>query len=383
MIEHIQITNLRNLSPCTRLALSKYNIFIGENGSGKTSLLEAVFLLSRGKSFRHHEPKRYITHHQKSCTIWASTTQHTLAVQKNLDERALASTVLKLDKQVVNTQSVLSYKLPTALIDPSGMTALEEGSGSRRQLLDWLVFHVKPEFYHHWLSHQKALKQRNLLLKTMYANQNFVERAKEVEAWDYQLVYHAHQLHQYRQAVFEHWRVFFKEMITRLLPHYAAQIDLSYQAGFDATADFRQLLSDRLQADVELGYTRIGAHRADVMVVFKEHQGEFKLKEQAVNVLSRGEKKLLIVALHLSQLQMICQSDYQYTPVVLIDDIDAELDDAAIKKVFDVLAKLSCQVFVTSLNMRSIEMMRQKIKASDDVIKMFHVKQGVITEIEG
>ena len=81
MITRLQITHVRNLNKIS-LTLADYNVFVGCNGSGKTSHLEAVFLLSRGKTFRHHEPKRYISHHQKSCKVWAMTKDDMLAVQK-------------------------------------------------------------------------------------------------------------------------------------------------------------------------------------------------------------------------------------------------------------------------------------------------------------
>lgn len=311
MIEQLHIHHLRNLQSVA-IELSKCNVFVGKNGSGKTSLLEAVFLLSRGKSFRHHEPKRYITHHQERCTVWANTTQGQMAIQKMLDDKGFATTIIKQHNQHVSSQSVLSFALPTLLIDPSGMELLETGSGSRRQLLDWLVFHVEHRFYAEWLSYQRLLKQRNILLKSPTIHQ----RLMELQAWDYQLAHHAHKIHEYRQALFGHWLGYFDGMLARLLPQHVGQIRLSYQAGFDEKEGLFDILRQRVMADVELGYTRVGGHRADISVMFYQ-LGNAKLKEQAVNVLSRGEKKLLITALKLAQLQLIC--DNGTCPVVLID----------------------------------------------------------------
>ena len=167
MIQQLNIHKLRNLEQ-VKLTLARCNLIIGANGSGKTSLLEAVFLLSRGKSFRHHEPRRYIRHHESDCTIWAKTfgdPSNTLAIQKKLDTQGKSDTLLRFNGQTAASQSVLSFQLPTLLIDPVGMSLLDEGSGTRRQLLDWLVFHMKPEFYQQWLQYQRLLKQRNSLLK--------------------------------------------------------------------------------------------------------------------------------------------------------------------------------------------------------------------------
>lgn len=375
MIHTLKITHLRNLTSA-HLSLADCNIFIGENGSGKTSLLEAVFLLSRGKTFRHHEPKRYISHHQRACTVWAKTHASTLAISKTLDNKNLATTTLKLGGQNIATQSPLSYALPVLPIDPSGMSLLEEGSQTRRQMLDWLAFHVKPEFYGEWLTYQRLLKQRNLLLKSP----NIHERVDEVQAWDYQLVHHANRLHECRLAVFDLWQKQFKNTLASLLPTYQDNIHLSYQAGFDEKVGLLAILHERLHADIELGYTRVGVHRADVVAILKQTSNDGKIRVQAVDVLSRGEKKLLITALKLAQLQVICE--HGAYPVVLIDDIDAELDHHAINKLLNTTLTLPCQLIMTSLQTDTAKLIAQKIKdlTLAKSVKMFHVKQGQITE---
>ena len=140
MIERLQVSHLRNLEQVDMQA-AQCNAIIGVNGSGKTSLLESVFLLSRGKSFRHHQPKRYIQHHKQATTVHARLADgSTAAIQKQTD----ATTILRLNQATVYNQSILTEQLPTLLIDPSSMDMLEQGSASRRQLLDWIVFHMKP-----------------------------------------------------------------------------------------------------------------------------------------------------------------------------------------------------------------------------------------------
>lgn len=374
MIKQLQITHLRNLTSIN-LLLAECNVFVGENGSGKTSLLEAVFLLSRGKTFRHHEPRRYISHYQGACTVWAKTEGGTLAIQKKLDDKNFSSTILRLNEQTANSQSLLTYTLPVLLIDPSGMSVLEEGSYARRQMLDWLVFHVKPEFYGEWLAYQKLLKHRNLLLKSPTVHQ----RMNELSAWDYQLAHHAHKLHEYRQEVFDLWQTRFNDMLALLLPAYQGEICLSYQAGFDKGAGLLNVLKQRTHSDIELGYTRVGAHRADVVAVFEASIGGVKM--QAVDVLSRGEKKLLVAALRLSQLQVVCEY-HQGQPMVLIDDIDAELDVCALDKLLATILSLPCQLMITSLQNDTVWLIERKISklTTPKSFKVFHVKQGVVTE---
>ena len=397
MIERLQISHLRNLTQ-VNLPSVACNVIIGVNGSGKTSLLEAIFLLSRGKSFRHHQPKRYIQHHQNTATVHAKINDgSTLAIQKQAD----ATTILRLNQTTVYNQSILTEQLPTLLIDPSTMDMLEQGSASRRQLLDWLVFHMKQGFHPQWVAYQRLLKQRNSLLKkTRHLTQ--VQLA-ELRSWDKGLSNHAALIHHYRERIFEEWQPYFAKSITQLLPSYAEQLSLSYSAGYDTSIALDVQLDERLEQDLQLGYTRIGNHRADIHVHWRSH-GSTKLndalinekidtdvnkalpvlKEQAANVLSRGEKKLLITALRLSQLPLLlnnADSDLstgyatsQITPVVLLDDITAELDDRAIHILLSTLSKLPCQVFMTSLTDDIVPLV-QSLWSTPNV---FHVKQGQV-----
>ncbi|MDN3453918.1 MULTISPECIES: DNA replication and repair protein RecF [unclassified Psychrobacter] len=397
MIERLQISHLRNLTQIS-LEPAACNVIIGANGSGKTSLLEAIFLLSRGKSFRHHQPKRYIQHHKDSTTVYARLNDsRTLAIQKQAD----ATTILRLNQTTVYNQSILTEQLPTLLIDPSTMDMLEQGSASRRQLLDWLVFHMKQGFHPQWMAYQRLLKQRNSLLKTT-RNLTHVQLA-ELKSWDKGLSNHAALIHHYRERVFTEWQSYFAESIMQLLPSYAEQLSLSYNAGYDTNTALDVQLNERLEQDLQLGYTRIGNHRADIHVhwrsdeviddqtvgistAYSEQGTKTKLptlKEQAANVLSRGEKKLLITALRLSQLPLLLNNNEncasfnddltsRATPVVLLDDITAELDDRAIEILLSTLSQLPCQVFMTSLTEDIVPLIHRLWPKP----KLFHVKQG-------
>lgn len=404
MIERLQATDLRNLNT-VRMQAAACNVVIGPNGSGKTSLLEAIFLLSRGKSFRHSQPKRYIQHHKPSATVHALLSDgRTLAIQKQTD----ATTILRLNQTTVYNQSILTEQLPTLLIDPSSMDMLEQGSANRRQLLDWLVFHMKPSFHPQWVAYQRLLKQRNSLLKQTKSLSQ--AQLAEIKAWDKGLANNAALIHHYREQVFLAWQPYFEQSMTQLLPSYAKQISLSYHAGYDASTPLDIQLNERLSQDLQLGYTRIGSHRADIHVHWRSENDDkidlqsdkeksvankqasaiiklSTIKEQAANVLSRGEKKLLITALRLSQLPLLLNSkenqkesksidrESKITPIVLLDDITAELDHRAVGILLSTLAELPCQVFLTSL---TVDVLPDVNKYWSD-FNTFHMKQGELT----
>ena len=499
------IHHLRNLQQ-VNLNLAQCNVIFGANGSGKTSILEAVFLLSRGKSFRHHQPKRYITHYQNSVVIHASFADGgSMAIQKQQD----ASTTLRLEQQTVYSQSPLTQRLPTLLIDPSSMELLETGSAARRQLIDWMAFHVKQGFHSQWLAYQRLLKQRNALLKShSHIGALSASLRQELAAWDKGLANHAALITHYRQQVFDAWVPEFNTLIHKLLPHYADNIQLRFVAGYDTDYSLDELLQQRLPQDCQMGYTRIGCHRADIQVLWQQTQDDrpkdrsnvsaqyhayqnsedddvdevekdkakhianneddreskintihsiisneinhnnnennnsnnnnqkqtvnrhsekmlvnsifistsdddtttSTIKEQAVNVLSRGEKKLLITALRLSQLPVLNIRTHdndtqpsQHTastlptlvddssgppptptyegimPVVMLDDISAELDDAALDILLTTLAQTPCQLFITSLSTD----IKQQIQRYWQTYQLFHVKQGQVFEYIG
>lgn len=285
------------------------------------------------------------------------------------------------------------------------MDMLEQGSASRRQLLDWLVFHMKQGFHPQWVAYQRLLKQRNSLLKkSRHLTQ--VQLA-ELKAWDKGLSNHAALIHHYRERIFSEWQPYFAQSIAQLLPTYAEQLSLSYSAGYDTNVALDVQLNERLEQDLQLGYTRIGNHRADIHVHWRSseplamHEGQEAksttiegdmhtklpvLKEQAANVLSRGEKKLLITALRLSQLPLLLNTEKgadtsnndfesRVIPVVLLDDITAELDDRAIEILLSTLAQLPCQVFMTSLTEDIVPLVNKFWSEPN----MFHVKQGQIS----
>lgn len=368
-LNKVRLYQVRNLVQID-IALTQCNVFIGKNGSGKTSLLEAMFLLSRGKSFRHHQPKHYIHHGSGSCTVWGQTGEgDTFAIAKEQD----ATTTLRHNGMNI-AQSQMSKALPMLVIDPSGMDMLEAGSATRRQMLDWLGFYLHEGFYGAWSDYNRLLKQRNALLRPFFS-----QNSNQIHVWNAFLSQYATAIHAYRQAVFEQWQVGFDALVGELLPKYQHQLCLNYQAGFDTKLSLGEILTHRFAQDVELGYTRIGTHRADIGITIKSPTKS----EQAINVLSRGEKKLLIVALRLSQLSLLCQMVKLPTmPIVLIDDIEAELDERAVRILLTALLKLPCQLFITNLDdgiIKTIDDIKQSLNDTKP-IAIFDVAEGQVVK---
>lgn len=376
-ITHLHIHHFRNLRD-VELSPATCNLFLGKNGSGKTSILESIYLLSRGKSFRHHQPKHYIEHGQPTTTVFArlnsslalQDNEQTVAIEKAQD----ASTQLRLNGQTVITQSLLAQLLPTLLLEPMSLNSLEEGSQARRELLDWLVFHVEQNFHSHWLAYSRILKQRNSLLKLSQPLTQW--QRQEILSWDSQIAIHAEKINAYREKILQTWQAFFAEQIAVFLPHYADKLVLRYSVGFDKEKGLQAVLAERLDMDKELGYTRMGCHRADINVMLKfVDESSHAHTLPATDMLSRGEKKLLMTAFRLSQLPLLNAVDK--VPLVLLDDITAELDDRALQILLNGLKQVNSQLFITSLSDDVVPMVQQ---IWQDEVKLFHVKHGKVFE---
>ena len=348
-LDRVRIERLRNIANIDMHALAPLNIIHGENGSGKSSVIEALHLLGTGRSFRTVNPRYYIQYHSHDLLIYAESKKHRLGFHKAADNK----TIVRLDGETVN-QSEIARILPIQLINPENMDLLESGSKPRRQLLDWLMFHVEHEFHGLWLRYQRALKQRNALLK-------LTSSTNELLVWEQEMAITGERIHQIRKIVLDDWMLFFKETIQELLPEQAVAIQ--YSAGFEVETGLLQTLIDSRARDRERGHSLYGIHRADLR--FRTAYGT------AEQTLSRGQKKMLILALKLSQIKMLyakgCAS------VVLFDDMTAELDDAAQTRLIALLIALSSQVFVTTVDLGAVLSVLKNVTFQT---ALFHLKDG-------
>ncbi|MGQ9375357.1 DNA replication/repair protein RecF [Acinetobacter tandoii] len=353
-ITRLNIERVRNLKTVALSELQPFNVFYGANGSGKTSILEAIHLLATGRSFRTHIPKHYILHDAQNAVVFAQSASEKIGMQKHIN----GEQVMKVNGDHIATQGQLAKLLPLQHIDPQSTDIIDQGAKPRRQLLDWLMFHVEPEFYHAWQYYSRALKQRNSLLKS----QRHLS-LESLEPWNKMLGEYGEILHSQRVAIVEQWNVFFQQDLHYLLPNL--NVELQYIAGFHTEHGLLHDLCIHHQKDVDRRYTEYGPHRADLRL--KTPNGEADI------VLSRGQKKLLIIALKLSQIAMLHACNKE--TVVLLDDLTAELDLAAQQRLIERLSQLGSQVFITTLEHESVQKHLHDLSISH---QLFHVENGQV-----
>ncbi|WP_445114501.1 DNA replication/repair protein RecF [Acinetobacter sp. WZC-1] len=353
-ITRLNIQRVRNLQTVALHELQPFNVFYGQNGSGKTSILEAIHLLATGRSFRTHIPRNYIQHDTADAIVFAQSATEKIGMQKLQSGEQL----IRVNGDTVATQGQMARILPLQLMDPLSTDIIDHGARPRRQLLDWLMFHVEPEFYHAWQYYSRALKQRNSLLKSRRHLS-----LDDLEPWNRMLGDYGEILHSQRVEIVEQWKSRLQEDLLQLLPDL--QIQLEYSAGFHVEQGLYADLIQHHQKDVDRRYTEYGPHRADLRL--KTPLGDADV------VLSRGQKKLLIMALKLSQIAMLHACNRE--TVVLLDDVTAELDLTAQQRLIERLSQLGSQVFMTTLDQQSVKKHLHELAIS---YRLFHVENGQV-----
>ena len=353
-ITHLNIQRVRNLKTVALQELQPFNVFYGANGSGKTSILEAIHLLATGRSFRTHIPKHYIQQHAQDAIVFAQSVSDKIGMQKLIS----GEQIIKLNGDHIATQGQLARLLPLQMIDPLSTDIIDHGAKPRRQLLDWLMFHVEPDFYQTWQFYSRALKQRNSLLK----NQRNLS-LQDLEPWNEILSRYGEMLHLQRLSIVEQWQQYLAQDLAYLLPN--VEIKLDYQAGFHTELGLLHDLTQHHQKDLDRRYTEYGPHRADLRL--RTPIGDADV------VLSRGQKKLLIIALKLSQIAMLhgCNKE----TVVLLDDLTAELDLTAQQRLIGRLSQLGSQVFITTLDHEAVQTHLHDLSIS---YQLFNVENGEV-----
>lgn len=354
----LEIAHVRNLQAVSLSPHPRLNLLSGANGSGKTSVLEALHLLGLGRSFRSGRARRLVNDDAAACTVFAAFMDDG---QAGIRRSAGGDTELKLDGRSQVTMAELAQRLPLTLLDPESMDLLDAGSRPRRAQLDWGVFHVEHRFYPIWLRYQRALKQRNSLLRS-----GSIGRL-ESSIWDRELAESAGQLHIFRQHYLERWLPYWTARIGDFLP--GQELLLEYLPGWDTGQELEVLLAESWERDRERGHTQIGPHRADLRV----KRGTAPAEE----VLSRGQKKLLVCALKLSQVALLRESGQE--SILLVDDLASELDADARQRLINDLAASGAQVFITCIESGAV---KPALEAAGTGFKMFHVEHGDIREDE-
>ena len=360
-IVSLQIENLRVLRQVAIAPSAGINFITGVNGAGKTSILEAIYLAGRGRTFRHPDAGPLIRHGEDNATVVVrlgdvgSSGSTVLGVRRGRKEL-----VCRINGQEVQRRSTLAETLPVQWIGSQPQLLISMGPEIRRRFIDMGVFHVEQGFLETMAGFQRVLRQRNAALR--------VGNRREVTLWDKPLSEVGTQLAEQRARFVRS----LMPVVGSVLKEWNLDLPVThrYRQGWKEGVPLLEELVRRLDADRQLGYTHAGPQRADLVLAVDGHPVE--------KTLSRGQQKMLVLAMNLAMADLVTQSDSvavdgeKRLPVMLIDDLAAELDRDNRNLVLRSIERKGNQAYITTIDPRLCE------DAPVDSPKVFHVEHGSI-----
>ena len=356
-VASLDIAGFRNLRQVSLNCAPGLNLLIGPNASGKTSVLEALYVLGRGRSFRARQPRELIQTGAAAFRVVAIMTDgegRRAPVGIERDARELTA---RIGGAPTRSLAELARRAPVLLLNPDSHRLLEDGPRQRRRFMDWGLFHAEPGFLDAWRRYDIALRHRNAALRNHAAD-------RVVDAWDGELSAAALLLDRLRGCFCEALGGVLRPLAGATLGEVAVEVD--YRRGWPLEPfkhDFASWLRAGRAQDRQQGHTRLGPHRADF--------APRVAGRSPAEALSRGQQKLLVIALVLAQAELYRRHAGDAC-ILLIDDLPAELDPDNRARVTRALAGLDTQLFVTAIEPGLLD------AASWSEARTFHLSRGEI-----
>jgi DNA replication and repair protein RecF len=351
-IQHFTAQNFRCLENIELDADPQYNLIYGRNASGKTSVLEAIAYLGRGKSFRGAATADLVRHGEQEFLLFGRTMDGDRQAKVGV-RNGQEGLEMRIDGDSAGGIAALAAALPLQIIDPDVHELVAGAPDQRRRYLDWIAFHVEHGFLDAWRRFRRALKQRNAALRSGAApavldgwNTEFAELAVAVDAGRRQALAIA------RESLLETG--------AQLL---GSEVDFEYRSGWNEEQGLLAALEASVERDRQQGSTQYGPHRGDLKLSYDARR--------ARKLVSRGQQKLLSCAMVLAAAET-AQTALERPLLLLLDDPGAELDKEALARLMQRVVRLGCQVIATSLE---VEAALLPVSA-----KRFHVEHGTLRE---
>ena len=348
-LRQFSLTDFRNLDSTTLDFHPRTNLIYGENGSGKTSLLEAIHINCQAQSFRQHQLKKCIKHGSDRFLLFAKFDGYKAGLSRSNNRLEI-----RVNGEAINRQSELARLTPVKVFNAETFQLLVGPPDIRRKYLDWCLFHVEQSYGQNWLKLRHALRQRNKLLKDR-------RDLHLLDYWDDFLAEPSHVLGDLRKDYCDR----ISRLMLRDLSELFEDMDITveYQAGWDKALGLLKTLKENKQKDIRNGFTGQGVHRDNINILSNGRPVK--------DVLSRGQLKRLTIVLLIAALKIVAKPK-EYPIILLVDDLTAEIDQKSEEIIYSALSKIDLQVFITNIR----EGIPQALKGKD--FKMFHVEHGMI-----
>ncbi len=356
-IKQLKISNFRCYDYIELSFDQRINIFYGDNGSGKTSVLEAIYYLSTGKSFRSKRNKNLVKHGCDGLALFAAfVDQENNPHELGATLSKLMKKKVKLNQQHIKTQSDVAHVLPVVSIDPDSYLFLDKPPQYRRSFFDWLVFHVKPSYLETWSKVSRCHKHLNALYKEKKLN--------DLDYWEDQYVKFASQLTLMREEIFQQLKLSVQHKIKLFMPDLDSFV-VSFRQGWGKDKTLVEQLESEREKNLLYGNLNSGTHKMDIKSTVKQ--------QAAHENLSRGQKKIISSIFYLSYIELLTQY-LGVHPILCLDDMDAELDATKTAVFSEFIQNSHNQIFLTTVE-------KDKLTPTLKKATVFHVKQNQIKPV--
>lgn len=353
----LRLANLRNVATAEIALGPGVSEFVGANGAGKTSILESVYMLSHGRSFRSVRRESLIRFGEHSLEVFAVIAGGGANRRLGLSRRR-GGWAARLDGAELGSLAELLREIAVVCFEPGSHALISGAAEERRHFVDWALFHVEPNYIDVARRYRRALTQRNALLRQGGGD-------ADLDVWDAELEKTAVLLAGWRDEYLSSLAPLVTEIGAALAPELGTPA-LRYNRGWTPELRLIDALAERRSKDRERGHTSVGPHRADWHISFiaapeREH-------------LSRGQEKLAALVCLLAQARLFRLQRGEW-PVICLDDLASELDGAHQEAVSCWLDSVDAQVLITGTSALPTDFMRRRNHV------VFHVEQGRVTTL--
>jgi DNA replication and repair protein RecF len=365
LIKDITLHNIRSLG-CSTLKLGhKLSVVVGSNGAGKTSILEAISIVSTGKSFRTRQIETVISNDRSELVVFCRKDNESSVSNLGIKRDRKGSYKVKVDGQSSNSLVDLSRALPAFIITPDFYDDFLTTRASRIKLLDQGLFHVEHDFYQHWKSFNKILKQRNALLKSIREGKS---QRTALGYWDETLCLHAEMIDELRRKYLSDLKPRFRSYCSAYNDFHQS-LEIEFNSGWNNNEPLINELNRSIERDVSRGFTHFGAHKADITFKFDG--------KKAVDYASRGQQKIMVNNFMLATIEQFIGAKNKPC-IVAIDDLASELDQFHQEGLVTALLALNgAQIVITCIDINSLP---EAVSGYNSA--MFHVEHGTVNVIE-
>ena len=361
--------NFRNLKGDIIYFHPQLNFFVGGNGSGKSSLLEAIFFLGHGKSFRTSKIDSLVCHQKKQFVVSVKDSNNLqLGLSKDVDT---GITNIKINGERHTRLSVLAKNIAIQIVTPESFKLFFGGPKERRKFIDLGMFHVEHNFSSQWKNFNRILKQRNASIRMQVKqNGNALSEQSMLGYWTEQFCLLSLEVAELRKGYVSEIIIELNIWLGILLPNISDRVTVQYLQGWPQKKSLFETLTSNQEKEASFGYSLYGAHKFDV---------KFLLDKQAIETqLSRGQQKLFLLALTFAQASFIAKVK-RVKPILLIDDVGAELDINSRASLSKAIDKLDCQVIITAIDVDVLQPFLSE--HHNENYYVFHVKHGKVSEL--